>query len=111
MGGHPTEYWVVGVTLLSAAIEGLAISGRERGVEQQSDHQVRIGDEGLAEGGEIGAALRDRLARAGFVEAVIGNDDAAEQAFQLGVVEGRYRHPASVAFDDMEVGEAFSGQL
>lgn len=98
MRGHPTEYGVVGVTLLRAAIEGLAISGRQRSVEQQSDHQIRIGDEWLAEGDEIDAPLRDRLARADFVEAVIGNDDAAEQVFQLGVVERRYRDPASVAF-------------
>src|SRR5512147_3162229 len=101
MRGHPTEYWVVGVTLLSAAIERLAISGRERGVQQQSDHQVRIGDERLAEGDEIGAALRDRLARAGFVEAIIGNDNAAEKAFQLGIVEGWDRHAAGVTFDNM----------
>ena len=73
------EYWVVGVTLLSAAIEGLAIGGHNRVIEQQPDHQVRIGDEGLAEGDEIGAALRDRFVRADFVESIIGDDDAAEQ--------------------------------
>ena len=77
MRGRPMEYWVVGVTLLSAAIKGLAIGGHNGGIEQQPDHQVRIGDEGFAEGDEIGTTLRDRLIRAGFVEAIIGDDDAA----------------------------------
>ena len=72
MGGNRAEDGIVGVALLRAAIQGVAMERHQRGVEEQSYHQVRIGDEGLAEGDEIGASLGDGLVGAGLVEAIVG---------------------------------------
>ena len=92
----PAEQRIVGVALVCAAIEGLAVGGIERRVEIEPGYQVGVGDERLAEGDEIGAALCDGFVGACFVEAVIGDDDAAEAALDLLVIEGRdWRAPVS----------------
>ena len=43
-----------------------------------------------------------------LVEAVIGDDDPAEAALDLFIVEGRNGRAAGVALDHMEIGEAFA---
>ena len=47
----------------------------------------------------------------GFIEAIIGDDNAAEQTFQLGVVEGRDGHAAGIIFDDVEIWAACWSKL
>ena len=72
MGGNRAENGIVGVALFRAAIQGVAIERHQRGVEEQSYHEVRIGNEGLAEGDEVGAPLGDGFVGAGLVEAIVG---------------------------------------
>jgi hypothetical protein len=74
------QHRIVGVALIGAAIESFAVGGIERRVEIEPRHEVRVADEGRAEGDQIGVALRNRRVGAVSVEAVIGNDDPAEAA-------------------------------
>ena len=76
--------------------------------EIEPGQEVWVADERLAEGDEIGAALRDRLIGALFIEAVIGDDDPAEAALDLPIVEGRDGRAAGVALNHMEIAESFA---
>src|SRR6476469_6618074 len=104
----PAQQRIVGVALIGAAIEGLAVGRRERRVEIEPCHKVGVLNKRLAEGNEIGAALCDGLIGARFIEAVIGDDDAAEAALDLIIVEGRDWRAAGVARNDMAVAEALA---
>jgi len=79
-----------------------------RRVEIEPRHEVGVADERLAEGDEIGSALRDGLIGARFIEAVIGDDETAEAALDLHIVEGRNWRSAGVALDHMQIGEVLS---
>src|SRR5680860_617895 len=107
--GNRPEYGIVGVPLLGTAIEGVPVDRHQRRVEEQPCHQVRIGNERLAEGDEIGAAVGDRLVGALLVEAVIGDDYATEQTLELLVVERRHPCAGSITLDGVEIGYALSG--
>src|SRR5262249_30014234 len=106
-----SQHWVIRVARLSAAIESVAVGGHERRVEQKTDDEVRVGNEWLAEGDEIGLATRDRGVGAPLVEPIIGDDKPAEYPLKRPVVEWRDLISRSVAFDYMQVGEAPSRQL
>ena len=61
VGHDRPQDWIVGVALLRAAIERLAIGGAKRHIEIKPGYKIRVADEGLAERDEIGARLRDGL--------------------------------------------------
>src|SRR5262249_32417422 len=111
MRGNRAQYRIVRVALLRASIEGLPIDWHQWRVEQQPYHQVRIGDEGLAECDEISAAIRDGLVCACLIESIVGYDETAEQAFQVFVVEGWNRQARGVAFNNMKIAKALFRQL
>src|SRR5262249_24357311 len=75
---------IIGVALLGAAIECLAIEGTERHVEVKPGHKVRVADEGFAERDEFGAPLRDGLVGPPSVETVTGDEEAAEEPLDRG---------------------------
>jgi hypothetical protein len=106
-----SQHWVISVARLSAAIEGVAVDGHDRRVEQKTDGEVRVGDKRLAEGDKIGLAVRDRCVGPQFVESIIGDDKPAEEPLQSPVIEGRDRIPGRIALDHMQVGEAPFRQL
>ena len=56
------ERRVIGVALGAAAVEGLLVGRGERGIGLEPFHQIGVGNEGLAEGHEIGRAVLDRVA-------------------------------------------------
>src|SRR6516165_1520501 len=105
VGHDRPQDWIVGVALLRAAIERLAIEGAKRHIEIKPGHKVRVADEGLAKRDEIGAPLRDCLVGAHFVEAVIGHQEPAEEPLDRQIVKGRNRGPARVAVDHMKISE------
>jgi hypothetical protein len=111
MWHNRSQYRIVRIALLRASIQGLPINWDQRRVEEQSYDQVRIGNEGLAECYEISASIRDGLVCAWLIKAIIGYDEPAEQAFEVFVVERRNREAGRIAFNNMEIGEALSGQL
>src|SRR5262245_40846522 len=86
-----TEEGIVRIPLLLTAIEGLAIGDGERRVKQQPDHKIGVGDERLAERDQVGATFGYRRTGPFLVEIVVGNDDAAEHAFQRQIIERRHR--------------------
>jgi len=55
-------------------------------------------------------ALRDGLVGALLVEAVIGDDDPAEEALDRKIVEGRDGSAPRIAFDHMEISETSAGK-
>src|SRR5499433_89274 len=110
VGHDRPQDWIVGVALLRAAIERLAIEGAKRHIEIKPGHKVRIADEGLAKRDEIGAPLRDGLVGAHFVEAVIGHEEPAEKPLDCQIVKGRNGGPACVALDHMKVSETSTRQ-
>src|SRR3984893_11419818 len=111
MWGNLAQYWIVRVALLRASIQSFPIDWQQRRVEEQSYHQVRIGNEGLAERYEISASIRDGLVCARLIKAIVGYDKPAEQAFEVFVVERRNWKAGCIAFNNIEVGEALSRQL
>src|SRR5450759_780266 len=111
MWGDRPQYRIVRVALLRASIQGFPIDWHQRRVEEQSYHQVRIGNEGLAKCYEISAPIRDGLVCAWLIKAIVGYDEPAEQAFEVFVVERRNRETGRIAFNNMEIGEALSRQL
>ena len=106
MWGGGAEYRIVCVALLRASIQRFPIDGRQRRVEEQPYHQIRIGDEGLAERYEIRAPIGDGLVCALFIKAIVGYDEPAELAFEVFVVKGWNREAGRIAFDDMEMSYA-----
>ena len=110
VGHDRPQDWIVGVALLRAAIERLAIEGAKRHIEIKPGHKVRVADEGLAKRDEIGAPLRDGLVGAHFVEAVIGHEESAEEPLDRQIVKGRNRGPARVALDHMKISETSTRQ-
>src|SRR6516165_3902400 len=62
VGHDRPQDWIVGVALLRAAIERLAIEGAKRHIEIKPGHKVRVADEGLAKRDEIGAPRHRRAA-------------------------------------------------
>ena len=108
MWGGAGENRIVRVALLRASIQRFPIDGRQRRVEEQPYHQIRIGDEGLAERYEIRSPIGDGLVCALFIKAIVGYDEPAELAFEVFVVKGRNREAGRIAFDDMEIGETLS---
>lgn len=111
MWGNRAQYRIVRVALLRPSIQGFPIDWHQRRVEEQSYHQIRIGDEELAECYEISASIRDGLVCAWLIKAIVGYDEPAEQAFEVFVVERRNREAGRIAFNNMEIGEALSRQL
>src|ERR1700730_7039161 len=111
MWGNLAQHRIVRVALLRAATQSFPIDWQQRRVEEQSYHQVRIGNEGLAEGYEISASIRDGLVCARLIKAIVGYDDPAEQAFEVFVVERRNQEAGRIAFNNMEIGEVLSRQL
>ena len=111
MRGNRAQYRIVRVALLRASIQGFSIDWHQRRIEEQSYHQVRIGNEGLAERYEISASIRDGLVCAWLIKAIVGYDEPAEQAFEVLVVERRNREAGRIAFNNMEIGEAPSRHL
>jgi hypothetical protein len=111
MWGNRAQYRIVRVALLRASIQGFPIDWHQRRVEEQSYHQVRIGNEGLAERHEISAPICDGPVCAWLIKAIVGYDESPEQAFEVFVVERRNRDAGRIAFNNMEIGEALSGQL
>src|SRR5215468_3014200 len=110
VGHDRPQDWIVGVALLRAAIERLAIGGAKRHIEIKPGYKIRVTDEGLAERDEIGAPLRDGLVGAHFVEAVIGHEEPAEEPLDRQIVKGRNGRPARVALDHMKISETFTRQ-
>src|SRR6516225_7576148 len=110
VGHDRPQDWIVGVTLLRAAIERLAIGGAKRHIEIKPGYKVRVADEGLAKRDEIGAPLRDGLVGAHFVEAVIGHEEPAEEPLDRQIVKGRNGGSARVALDHMKISETFTRQ-
>src|SRR5215467_991925 len=101
---------IIGVALLGAAIERLAIERTKRHVEVKPCHKVRVADEGLAERDEFGAPLRDGLIRPPSVEAVIRDEESAEEPLDRKIVKGWYRGAARIALDHMEIAETSTRQ-
>src|SRR5262245_2503706 len=99
---------MVGVAQFRGAIERIAIGGIERRVEIEPDHEIWITDEGLAKGNEIGAGLSKGLVGALPVKAIIGDDDPAEAALDLRIVEGRNWRAAGIALDHMQIAESLA---
>ena len=91
MWGNHAQYLIVRVALLRASIQGFPIDWHQGRVEEQSYHQVRIGNERLAKCYEISASIRDGPVCAWLIKAIVGYDEAAEQAFEVFVVERRNR--------------------
>src|SRR5262249_4310729 len=110
VGHDRPQDWIVGVALLRAAIERLAIGGAKRHIEIKPGYKVRVADEGLAKRDQIGAPLRDGLVGAPFVEAVIGHEEPAEEPLDRQIVKGRNGGPARVALDHMKISETFTRQ-
>ena len=77
-----SQHWVVSVARLSAAIEGVAVDGHDRRVEQKTDGKVRIGDKRLAEGDEIGLAVRDRCVGPPFVYSLLAMTSPPKSRFK-----------------------------
>src|SRR5882672_5135019 len=102
--------WIVGVALLRAAIERLAMKGAERRVEVQPGYEVRVADEGLAEGNEISAPLRDSLVGALLVEAVIRDEDSTEEPLDRKIIKWRNRDATRIALDHVEISEISTGK-
>src|SRR5262245_19510320 len=110
VGHDRPQDWIVGVALLRAAIERLAIGGAKRDIEIKPGYKVRVADEGLAKRDEIGAPVRDGLVSAHFVAAVIGHEEPAEEPLDRQIVKGRNGGSARVTLDHMQVGETFTRQ-
>jgi hypothetical protein len=68
MWGNGAQDRIVRVSLLRASIQRFAIDRHQRRVEEQPYHQVRVGNEGFAEGYEIGASIRDGLVCAWLIK-------------------------------------------
>ena len=81
MWDNRSQYRIVRVALLRASIHGFPIDRHQGRVEEQSYHQVRIGNEGLTECYEISASIRDGLVCAWLIKAIVSYDEPAEQAF------------------------------
>jgi hypothetical protein len=107
---------IVRVALCAATVEGGVIRGVERRVVLEALHQVRVGDEELAEGNAVGVAALNGLGGAVAIIAVV-DDPAALAAslaidiLQLVVIEGLVALAvvavaAGCAFDDVDEGEA-----
>src|SRR5215475_4615161 len=92
---------IIGVALLGAAIERLAIERTERRVEVKPCHKVRVADEGLAERDEFGPPS---------VEAVIRDEESAEEPLDRKIVKGLHRGATRIALDHMEIGETSTRQ-
>jgi hypothetical protein len=71
MWDNRAQYRIVRVALLQASIQSFPIDWHQRRVEEQSYHQVRIGNEGLAEGYEISASIRDGLVCARLIKPLL----------------------------------------
>src|SRR5262244_3902654 len=110
VGHDRPQDWIVGVALLRAAIQGLAIEGAKRDIEIKPGYKVRVADEGLAKRDEIGAPLRDGLVSAHFVEAVIGHEEPAEEPLDRQIVKGRNGGSARVTLDHMKISETSTRQ-
>ena len=106
MRDNRAQYRIVRVALLRASIKGFPIDWHQGRVEEQSYHQVWIGNEGLAECYEISASIRDRLVCAWLIKAIVGYDEPTEQTFEVYVVERGNREAGRIAFNNMEIGKA-----
>ena len=106
MWDNRAQYRIVRVALLRASIQGIPIDWHQRRVEEQSYHQVRIGNKGLTKCYEISASIGDGLICAWLIKAIVGYDEPAEQTFEVFVVERRNREAGRIAFNNMEIGEA-----
>ena len=82
--------WIVGIALLRAAIERLAIEGAKRYIEIKPGHKIWVTDEGLAKRDEIGAPPRDRCCRS-WPETLFGNEVRHDNTAETDCVAGHVR--------------------
>jgi hypothetical protein len=75
MWGNRAQHRIVRVALLRASIQSFPIDWQQRRVEEQSYHQVRIGNEWRAECYEISASIRNGLICAWLIKAIVGYDE------------------------------------